>query len=115
MSLWDKNKKVIMEVLEAVFLGPFIVCFNNIKQVMKSLFKALMLLVVVITVTSCASSSNNDAKLVVSDGNNLFYTNQVTLEENRVEFDEIEHGKTIINGNFTIQDNTCSECEEESK
>ena len=113
MSLWDKNKKVIMEVLEGVLLGPFIVCYNNIKQVMKSLFKALMLLVVVITVTSCASSSNSDAKLVVSDGNSVYYTDQVILEDNTAKFTDDNNNQVIINGNFTISDNKCSSCEEE--
>ena len=111
MSLWDKNKKVIMEVLEAVFLGPFIVCFNNIKDIMKSLFKALMLLVVVITVTSCAGSS--DAKLLVKDGHSVYYTDQVILEDNSAKFTDVNNNQVIINGNFTISDNKCSECEEE--
>tara|TARA_R110000868_G_scaffold334866_2_gene595532 strand:+ start:603 stop:941 length:339 start_codon:yes stop_codon:yes gene_type:complete len=111
MSLWDKNKKVIMEVLEAVFLGPFIVCYNNIKQVMKSLFKGLMLLVVVITVTSCSGSSDGD--LMVTDGNHNYYTNSVTLEDNSAKFTDTDNNQVIINGNFTISDNKCSLCEEE--
>lgn len=111
MSLWDKNKKVIMEVLEAVFLGPFIVCYNNIKQVMKSLFKGLMLLVVVITVTSCSGSSNAD--FVVSDSSCNYYTNEVVIEDNTAKFTTIDDEKIIMNGNFTIREQKCSDCAEE--
>lgn len=100
-----------MEVLEAVFLGPFIVCFNNIKQLMKSLFKALMLLVVVITVTSCADGGDGD--FVVTDGERNYYTNSVALEDNTAKFTDTDNNQVIINGNFTIRENKCSSCEEE--
>lgn len=103
-----------MEVLEGVLLGPFIVCYNNIKQVMKSLFKALMFAVVVITVTSCAGGS--DAKLIVWDGTHTaYYTDQVILEDNTAKFTDVNNNQVIINGNFTISDNKCSVCEESEK
>ena len=107
-----------MEVLEAVLLGPFIVCFNNIKHIMKSLFKALMLLVVVITVTSCgpsSSSSSDEGDFRVEDQFNVFYTNQVTLEDNSAKFTTVDNIKVIINGDFTITENKCSSCEEAEK
>lgn len=113
MSLWDKNKKDIMGVLETFFLSPFIIFFNNIKDIMKSLFKVFMLLVVIITVTSCVKSSDGD--YLVTDGEHNYYTNSVALENNTAKFTTVDNNQVIINGNFTIRENKCSSCEESEK
>ncbi len=84
---------------------------------MKSLFKALMLLVVVITVTSCgpSSSSSDEGDFRIEDHFNVFYTNQVVIEDNTAKFTTVDNIKVIMNGDFTITENKCSSCEEAEK